>query len=169
MSDDPAQRQALEMTEPGETSTDPVTGTLDDVGDLQVGAAVVSTQDMPRAVRFWSRALGYRPSQNHPSQNHPSQNHPSQDHPDQTGPDPEVMMLDDPAGTRPSFSVQRAGREAGEPGTVDLFTAEPERQIERLVGLGAVRASDDSQHLTDFAVLRDPDGNEFRVLSRRSA
>lgn len=76
-------------------------------------------------------------------------------------------MLVDPAGRQPSVSLQLAEDPAKEPVRVhlDLYTAEQDHHVERLVMLGATRVDewpypDDA----DFIVLRDPDGNEFCVI-----
>jgi catechol 2,3-dioxygenase-like lactoylglutathione lyase family enzyme len=48
---------------------------------------------------------------------------------------------------------------------VSLQPAEQARHVERLVGLGATRATDwPYPDDPDFVVLRDPDGNEFCVI-----
>lgn len=119
---DPDERLAQRLTEQDETvrvTQDARSGGLDDLGDLGVGAVVINTQDMGRAVRFWMRALGYRLRDNDV--------------------DPDFTVLVHPGGVGVPVSLQRAESQAGEPGRVhlDLYTSEQERHIERLVGLGA--------------------------------
>jgi catechol 2,3-dioxygenase-like lactoylglutathione lyase family enzyme len=117
------------------------------VGDLHLATVVLNVQDMARAVRFWTAALGYvRREQDW---------------------DPEFMMLIDPVGGRPSISFQLTDAPPREPVRVhlDLYTSEQARHVERLLALGATRAEgwpypDDA----DFVVLRDPDGNEFCII-----
>ncbi len=119
----------------------------DPVGDLHLATVVVNVQDMARAVRFWTAALGYRRRE--------------------SAWDGEFQMLVDPRGRHLPLSLQLADAGPREPVRLhlDLYTDEPDRQVERLVGLGATRVTgwpypDDA----DFVVLRDPDGNEFCVI-----
>jgi len=118
-----------------------------DVGDLHLATVVVNVQDMPGAVRFWSTALGYQ-------QREAAWNE-------------EFMMLTDPGGQGTPLSLQLTDQPPREPVRVhiDLYTAEQQRHVERLVGLGASRVEDWAYpDDADFIVLRDPDGNEFCVI-----
>lgn len=118
-----------------------------EVGDLHLATAVVNVQDMRRAVRFWSAALGYQ------------QREPAWDE--------EFMMLTDPAGQGLPLSLQLTDQPPREPVRVhiDLYTDEQERHVERLVSLGATPVQDwPYPEDADFIVLRDPDGNEFCVI-----
>jgi catechol 2,3-dioxygenase-like lactoylglutathione lyase family enzyme len=117
------------------------------VGDLHLATVVVNTQDMERAVRFWSAALGYRQREELW--------------------DPEFMMLVDPQGARLPVSLQLTDESPKGPVRVhlDLYTDEQDRHVERLVGLGATRVDNWPYPAdADFIVLRDPDGNEFCVI-----
>jgi len=120
----------------------------DSVGDLHVGTVVVNVQDMTRAVAFWCAALGYRPRE--------------------AEPDPDFMMLVHPDDERRvAVSLQRTEHPPAEPVRVhlDLYTAQQERHVDRLMAIGARRVSDwDYPEDPDFVVLRDPDGNEFCVI-----
>ena len=119
----------------------------DDVGDLHLATVVVNVQDMERALRFWSAALGYRQRD--------------------VVPDPRFTVLVDPAGKRASLSLQLTREPARSPTRVhvDLYTAEQDKHVERLVALGASRVDDwPYPEDPDFVVLRDPDGNEFCVI-----
>ena len=81
--------------------------------------------------------------------------------------DPSFLVLADPAGSGPSVSLQLTDAPPAGPGRIhlDLYTAEQDRHVERLVALGASRALDWSYPPDpDFIVLRDPDGNEFCVI-----
>ncbi|GAB2568698.1 VOC family protein [Kribbella endophytica] len=118
------------------------------VGDLRLATIVVNALDMNRAATFWSQTLGYELG-------------------DEIGTGDQFAMLDDPAGHGPSVLIQRAEdipREAA-PVHIDLYTAERDQHIERLLKLGATRADDwnyPDHH--DFIVLRDTEGNEFCVI-----
>jgi catechol 2,3-dioxygenase-like lactoylglutathione lyase family enzyme len=119
----------------------------DEIGDLYLATVVLNVQDMERAVRFWTAALGYVQRE--------------QDW------DPSFMMLIDPKERRPSISLQLSDAPPREPVRVhlDLYTSEQGRHVERLVALGATRAENwPYPKDADFVVLRDPDGNEFCVI-----
>jgi catechol 2,3-dioxygenase-like lactoylglutathione lyase family enzyme len=131
-----------------------VTTAADDqtVGDLHLATVVVNVADMARAVAFWSAALGYEPRERDL--------------------DPEFMMLVDPAGRRPSVSLQLSADEPRQPVRVhlDLYTSEQQRHVDRLLRLGATRVADwPYPEEADFVVLRDPDGNEFCVIDKSQA
>ncbi|HEY0473413.1 MAG TPA: VOC family protein [Kribbella sp.] len=120
-----------------------------EVGDLRLATIVVNALDMDRAAEFWSATLGYQ-------------------RPGSIGADDQFAKLVDPLGRGPSVLVQRAKEIPAEPAPVhiDLYTAERDQHIERLVKLGATRVDDWSypdHH--DFVVLRDPEGNEFCVIA----
>jgi catechol 2,3-dioxygenase-like lactoylglutathione lyase family enzyme len=120
---------------------------LESVGDLHVATVVVNVSDMRRAVAFWVAALGYRPRE--------------------AEWDPEFMMLEDPDHRRLPVSLQLTEDSPTQPVRVhlDLYTDEQDRQVRRLVGLGATRVEDwPYPDDADFVVLRDPDGNEFCVI-----
>jgi catechol 2,3-dioxygenase-like lactoylglutathione lyase family enzyme len=119
----------------------------DPVGDLHVGTVVVNVQDMRRAVDFWSSALGYRPRE--------------------SSWDPDFMMLEHPDGQGLPVSLQRADGPPAEAVRLhlDLYTSEQDRQVRRLLDLGATQVDDwPYPDDPDFVVLRDPDGNEFCVI-----
>jgi catechol 2,3-dioxygenase-like lactoylglutathione lyase family enzyme len=118
-----------------------------EVGDLHIATVVVNVQDMERAVRFWCAALGYRTRED-------------------TW-DPEFTMLVDPEGSGIPLSLQIAESQPKEPVRLhlDLYTDAQERQVERLVQLGATAVEDwPYPQDADFVVLRDPDGNELCVI-----
>ena len=117
------------------------------VGDLHVATVVVNVQDMERAVAFWEAALGYQRRE--------------------ADWDPAFMMLVDPQRRLLPVSLQITDTEPQEPVRVhlDLYTDEQERQVQRLVQLGATVVDEwPYPEDADFVVLRDPDGNEFCVI-----
>ena len=120
-----------------------------DIGDLHLGTVVVNVQDMERAVAFWESALGYRRRD--------------------AAWNPRFMTLVDPAGRRSALSLQLTDAPPGEPVRLhlDLYTAEQDRHVRRLVALGASEVEDwPYPDDPDFVVLRDPDGNEFCVIDQ---
>ncbi|WP_350275529.1 VOC family protein [Kribbella sp. HUAS MG21] len=131
------------------TTTPTTTARPQEVGDLRLATVCVNATDLDRAADFWSAALGYR-------------------RPARIGDGDQFARLDDPAGAGPAVLLQRADGIPATPTPVhlDLYTADRDRHIERLVGLGATRAEDwpyPERH--DFVVLRDTEGNEFCVIA----
>ena len=117
------------------------------VGDLHVATVVVNVQDMERAVAFWEAALGY---QRREADGYAG-----------------MTLLVDPQRRRLPVSLQITDTEPQEPVRVhlDLYTDEQERQVQRLVQLGATVVDEwPYPEDADFVVLRDPDGNEFCVI-----
>ena len=113
---------------------------------MQIGSIVMDVKDFPRMMTFWQEALGYRPAR-------------------PTDPDDPFMILKDPAGKRPNVSID--GMEPYRNRLhLDLYTDDPDGEIERLVRLGAAvfrpREPDE-----DFVVLEDPEGNLFCVVDTR--
>ena len=49
---------------------------------------------------------------------------------------------------------------------MDLFTANQQQEVERLLALGATRAPWRYPPNADYVVLRDPDGNPFCVVQK---
>ena len=124
-----------------------MTETPSDVGDLHLATVVINTSDMRRAVDFWCAALGYRPRE--------------------AAWDPEFMMLQPSDGRGLPVSLQLSDHDHLQPVRVhlDLYTSEQDRQVCRLVDLGAseVTGWPYPPH-ADFIVLRDHDGNEFCII-----
>ena len=121
--------------------------TANEVGDLHLGTVVINTSDLRRAVDFWCAALGYQPRE--------------------ATWDPEFMMLQDPDGRGLPVSLQVTDEQHLQPVRVhlDLYTSEQDRQVRRLVELGASEVTGwPYPPDPDFVVLRDPDGNEFCVI-----
>jgi catechol 2,3-dioxygenase-like lactoylglutathione lyase family enzyme len=117
------------------------------VGDLHLATVVLNVADMGRAVRFWTAALGYRARA--------------------AEWDAAFMMLEDPRGHGLPVSLQRTDDRPRQPVRVhlDLYTSEQDRQVRRLVELGATAVTEWTYPPgADFVVLRDPDGNEFCVI-----
>lgn len=115
--------------------------------DLRIGAIVIHCFHFDRRVGFWRSALGYAPRE---------------------PPSDDWVVLRDPAGRGPNLSLQ--GREKRAPHRswlhLDLYTHEAEREVERLVALGARRYPWRYPPGADFVVLEDPDGNLFCVVQK---
>jgi catechol 2,3-dioxygenase-like lactoylglutathione lyase family enzyme len=122
------------------------------MAELWIGAIVVNVRDMARATAFWCAALGYRPRDADP------------------GADPEAdfRVLADPERRGVQLSLQLTADAPPDPPYLhlDLYAADQKAEVARLVGLGAVEATDwpYPQDDPDFVVLHDPDGNVFCVI-----
>jgi catechol 2,3-dioxygenase-like lactoylglutathione lyase family enzyme len=109
---------------------------------LRLGSTVINCADIELMTRFWSEALGLR-----------------------AGPLTEGGSFRVLGGEHVNLSLQVAKTPvtARDQMHLDLYTADKQREVERLVALGAtwVRASGDPDD--DYDVLRDPEGNEFCI------
>ncbi len=115
--------------------------------DLWIGSVVIDCSDFPRMFAFWQEVLHYVP----------------RDPPDEGG-----VVLKDPTGVGPNVSLYRTdeGPLADYRLHLDLYSSDPEREVERLLRLGAtMKRPADSGH--DFTTLADPDGNLFDVIDKR--
>jgi catechol 2,3-dioxygenase-like lactoylglutathione lyase family enzyme len=117
---------------------------------MRIGSVVIDCADFDAMARFWQEALRYVPRE---------------------APEDGWVVLCDPAGTGVNVSLQRVP----EPRTgknrlhFDLYTTEPEAEVERLLALGATRHPRIAEPGEDFTVLVDPDGNLFCVVDKRLA
>jgi Glyoxalase-like domain len=118
-----------------------------DAPPIWVGSVVVDCSDLPRMISFWQEALHYVP----------------RDPPEADG-----VVLKDPLGRGPNLSLNRTTEGPLDDYRIhlDLYSSEPEREVERLLQLGATlkREMESGQ---DFVTLADPDGNLFDVIDKR--
>ena len=123
--------------------------TIDPV--LTVGVVVLGVEDVERAARFWSVALGYRVRR------------------DGFGGWSTVLVPPD-RGSGAAIALQRSETPPQDRPRLhlDLHVADAQEQrgeVDRLVALGAARADWDSYpEDPDFVVLTDPEGNLFCVV-----
>jgi predicted enzyme related to lactoylglutathione lyase len=116
---------------------------------LRVGTVVLGVDDVPRAVDFWSQALGYVPR-------------------DDIGPDWAVLVPADGSGTHLALGLSATPAQEHPRIHLDLYAgdaADQAAEVERLVSLGARRV--DWDHYPpdgDFIVLADTEGNRFCVI-----
>jgi len=117
------------------------------MGTVRVGSVVIDVKDFAKMTAFWREALGYR-------QVRPPE------------PDDPFVILKDPEGKGPNVSID--GMEPYRNRIhLDLYTDDPEGEVERLRRLGAAvfRPREPGE---DFTVLEDPEGNLFCVVDTRS-
>ncbi len=115
---------------------------------VRVGSIVIDVKDFTRMMTFWEEALGYRPGR-------------------PPNPGDDFIVLKDPARTGPSVSIDAMEPLRGKI-HLDLFTDEPEGEVERLLRLGA-KVFSEREPGEDFTVLADPEGNLFCVVDTRPA
>ncbi len=116
-------------------------------GKLWVGSIVIDCKKFDRMIDFWKAALGYelrRP--------------PSED----------WALLYDPHGGGPNIAFQKDLGGAGENYWFhfDLYSSEPEIEVQRLLQLGATMRQPAKEGF-DYVTLVDPDGNPFDVVEAR--
>jgi catechol 2,3-dioxygenase-like lactoylglutathione lyase family enzyme len=111
---------------------------------IRLGSTVVNCADLETMTDFWSAALGLEPGRREP------------------GDDFRVLR-----GERVNLSLQVAQTPvtARDQMHLDLYSDDVEAQVERLVGLGAVRVRSVAEPDDTYVVLLDPEGNEFCVVA----
>ena len=112
-----------------------------------VGSIVIRCFEYQRMVDFWQQALRYEV-----------------EHADPNG---GFVILTDPGKRGPNVSLDQApSRRTGKRGWLhlDLYTLNQEREVDRLVSLGAKRYPWRYPDGADYIVLEDPDGNLFCVV-----
>ena len=116
---------------------------------LRLGFPVIGVTDLDRAATFWAAALDLRVGEEWSSTT--------------------WRTMATPSGERALGLMLSASAPEARPRLhLDLLvdtTAEQEREVDRLVGIGAsVPEWDDYPAAPDFVVLADPDGNVFCVV-----
>ena len=112
-------------------------------GTVRIGSVVIDVNDFAPMMAFWQAALRYVPVR-----------------PPTPG-DP-FVILKDPTGKGPNVSIDKMPPERGRL-HLDLYTDDQEREVERLLRLGATRYRP-REPGEDFVVLADPEGNLFCVV-----
>lgn len=112
---------------------------------IRVGSIVTDCVKFEEMLAFWQEALRYSPRE-----------------PPGSG----WVVLCDPEGRGPNVSLNRVRRKT--PGRnnlhLDLYSADREAEVERLLKAGARRHRQTYGPDDDFRVLEDPDGNLFCVV-----
>lgn len=113
---------------------------------MKIGAVVIRCYEFDKMLAFWQAALGYE-------QREPAKNG--------------WVVLRDPTGQRPNLSLdQSPKRRTGKRSWLhlDLYTNKQEKEVERLLKLGAQKYPWRYEPNADYVVLEDPDGNLFCVI-----
>lgn len=112
---------------------------------IEIGAIVWGVTDVARAVEFWSRALDYKLK-----------------YPPSEG----WAILVPKEGEGVQLSLNKVSSPKARRHHIDLFTDDREKEVERLLALGAVRKPWQYEPGADYVVLQDSDGNPFCVVQR---
>jgi catechol 2,3-dioxygenase-like lactoylglutathione lyase family enzyme len=111
----------------------------------RIGSIVIACYEFDKMLAFWQGALGYVPRE-----------------PPTNG----WVVLRDPERRGPNVSLNRVAKKRTGRSRLhlDLYTSDQQREVERLVAIGAVRYPWRYRPDADFVVLEDPDGNLFCVV-----
>lgn len=115
--------------------------------EIWIGSVVIDCTNLPKMIEFWQAALHYVP---------------------RDPPGPDGVVLRDPKEVGPNVSLYRTDEGPLNDYRIhlDLYSSDPEREVERLLGLGATMNRPASEG-HDFVTLSDPDGNLFDVIDKR--
>jgi catechol 2,3-dioxygenase-like lactoylglutathione lyase family enzyme len=114
---------------------------------MRIGSIVIHCHEFERMVAFWRSALHYVPRE------------PANDG---------WVVLCSSDGKGPNLSFQARDRRPARRSWIhlDLYSDNRDKEVERLVRLGARRYPWRYRAGADFVVLEDPDGNLFCVVDR---
>jgi predicted enzyme related to lactoylglutathione lyase len=115
---------------------------------LEIGAIVWGVRDLHRAIEFWSEALNCKLAGE---------------------PDVDFAILIPQEGNGIQLSLNAAVTSAKpKRHHMDLFADDQEKEVDRLLKLGATRVDWKYEPGADYVVLADPDGNTFCVVRVQS-
>ena len=112
---------------------------------LEIGAIVWGIQNVGRAVEFWSAALDYVVK------------YYAED---------DFAILLPKEGNGVQLSITKVTSPKARRHHMDLFADNPQREVARLLALGATRKPWNYEADADYVVLNDPDGNPFCVVQK---
>ncbi|HZD94252.1 MAG TPA: VOC family protein, partial [Candidatus Sulfotelmatobacter sp.] len=118
---------------------------------MKIGSIVIRCYEFNKMLAFWREALHYVPRE---------------------APEDGWVVLCHPRGNGPNISLDRVPeRRSGKKNKLhlDLYTTDQQREVERLIKLGAKRFPWKYPPDADFVKLADPDGNHFCVVQKDDA
>ncbi|MFK0251088.1 VOC family protein [Amycolatopsis azurea] len=113
---------------------------------IELGMITIDCADPRGLAAFWTQALGVEVDQDYEG---------------------EFLILHPKAGTGPVFAFQRVpeSRVAKNRVHMDFVTEDRQKEVERLLALGAKRLDEHEMPGIAWTVLADPVGNEFCVAT----
>jgi catechol 2,3-dioxygenase-like lactoylglutathione lyase family enzyme len=114
---------------------------------LKVGSIVWGVRDVPRAIAFWTEALDYHPLR-------------------PPSPDWAILVSRDGSGVQIAISQVASTAQDHQRHHLDLYAEDREVEVDRLLGIGAMRVAWRYPDNADYIVLQDPDGNRFCVVQK---
>lgn len=118
---------------------------------LRIGSIVLGVSDIERAKRFWMAAIDYEPRDLDD---------------DATW---AVLIPKNGQGSQLALQLSESPIQEHPRLHLDLYAADQQHEIDRLISLGARDVDWDSYPKdADFVVLQDPDGNKFCVIQKES-
>jgi len=116
---------------------------------MKIGSIVIDCSEFDKMLAFWQEALHYVPRE------------PAKDG---------RVVLRDPEGRNPNVSLNQVPEKRFRKGRnrlhLDLYTANREDEVKKLLKIGATRHPQTYEPDDDFRVLEDPDGNLFCVVQK---
>ena len=112
---------------------------------VTIGAIVWGVKDVARAVEFWREALDYQLK------------YPMEE-------DWAILVPKTSQGIQ--LSINRITSPKAKRHHMDLFADDQQKEVERLLALGATRKQWNYPDDADYVVLQDPDGNPFCVVQK---
>ena len=112
---------------------------------IEIGSIVWGVTDIHRAVTFWCAALDYKLA------------YPESD---------DWAILVPREGPGIQLSINKVSSPKPRRHHIDLFADDQQAEVERLLGLGAVKKLWNYDPEADYVVLQDPDGNPFCVVQK---
>lgn len=114
---------------------------------IEIGSIVWGVRDVPRAIRFWSEALRYKPLRE-----------PSDDW--------AILIPEEGKGVQLAITQVSSDASSHQRHHLDLYVRDREAEVKRLLALGASAVDWRYPEDADYVVLADPDGNKFCVIQK---
>ena len=114
---------------------------------LRIGSIVWGVRDVPKAIEFWCAALNYKPLR-------------------ELSDDWAILVPCEGPGPQMAISIVSSNAATHQRHHLDLYAADQQAEVGRLLALGAGRVEWRYPAGADYVVLADPDGNKFCVVQK---
>jgi len=111
---------------------------------LEIGSIVWGVTDINKAILFWSQALNYELKAE--------------------ASDDWAMLAPKDNKEGIQLSLKLVTSKKAKRHHMDLFTDDQQKEVERLIALGATKVDWNYEEDADYVVLADPDGNRFCIV-----